>query len=177
MRMSRPACAFAAPPGRGRWLVKAPLPFGRSEVGVATVSGKIYVLGGYAHGRVDQPFNQEYDPATDAWRDRAPMPRGLNHVAVVGVGGKVYMFGGFMEQNRNAVADTHEFDPGQAGGVFPENEGYDPATDTWAAMAPMPTPRHGTGGAVVGNAIYIPAGGPVNGGSQQSTANEAFTPA
>ncbi len=37
------------------------------------------------------------------------------------------------------------------------------------------TPRHGTGGAVVGNAIYIPAGGPVNGGSQQSTANEAFT--
>ena len=63
----------------------------------------------------------------------------------------------------------------RAGGVFAENEAYDPGTDTWAEMAPMPTPRHGTGAAVIENALYIPGGGPVNGGSQQSMANDAFT--
>ena len=59
--------------------------------------------------------------------------------------------------------------------MFAQNEAYDPATDSWTTMAPMPTPRHGTGAAVVGNAIYITAGGLVTGGSQPSTTNEAFT--
>jgi hypothetical protein len=35
-------------------------------------------------------------------------------------------------------------------------------------LAPLPEGRHGTGGAVVGDAFYLPAGGPVNGGSRQS---------
>jgi len=63
-------------------------------------------MGGYAFDRVDQPFNQEYDPRADRWRDLAPMPRGLNHVGVVGFNGRIYMFGGFVEQNRNPVADA-----------------------------------------------------------------------
>lgn len=62
--------------GRGRWLTKAALPFPRTEISVTGLDGKVYVLGGYAHGRVDQPFNQVYDPTADAWRDLAPMPRG-----------------------------------------------------------------------------------------------------
>ncbi len=66
--------ANAAPSGRGRWLTKEPLPLARAEVGVATVNGKVYVLGGYANGRVDQPFNHEYDPASNTWRDRARCP-------------------------------------------------------------------------------------------------------
>jgi len=42
-------------------------------------------------------------------------------------------------------------------------------------MTPMLTPRHGTGAAVVGNGICIPAGGLVNGGSRPSTVNEMFS--
>jgi len=41
-------------------------------------------------------------------------------------------------------------------------------------MTPMQAPRHGTGAAVVGNAIYVPAGDLVNGGSRPATTNEAF---
>ena len=59
--------------------------------------------------------------------------------------------------------------------VFAENEVYDPTTDSWTTMAPMPTPRHGTGAATVGDTIYIPGGGLTVGGSAPSSMNEAFT--
>jgi N-acetylneuraminic acid mutarotase len=85
----------------------------------------MYVLGGYADGFVDQPLNDEYDPATNTWRERAPMPRGLNHVGAVGLNGKIYCVGGFLEQNRNAVTDVSV---------------YDPATDHWQKLAPLPSP-------------------------------------
>jgi hypothetical protein len=63
--------------GAGRWHYLASLPHARGEVAVAEAGGKIYVLGGYADGFVDQPLNEEYDPNKNAWRGRAPMPRGL----------------------------------------------------------------------------------------------------
>ena len=68
--------------GQGRWHYRAPLPHARSEVAVAEVSGKVYVIGGYADGFVDQPLNEEYDPTTNAWRGRAPIGR------LVDIGGR-----------------------------------------------------------------------------------------
>ncbi len=47
--------------GAGSWHYLAPLPHARSEVAVAEANGKLYVLGGYADGFVDQPVNEEYD--------------------------------------------------------------------------------------------------------------------
>jgi hypothetical protein len=120
--------AHAAGAGSGRWIEKAPLPIARAEVGVATTGGNVYVLGGYAEGRADQPLNQEYDPAAHMWRTRAPMPRGLNHVAAAGANGRIYAFGGFHEQNRNAVPDVNVYDVGYipAGGLV--NGGSRPST-------------------------------------------------
>ena len=46
--------------GQGRWHYLAPLPHARSEVAVAEVSGKVYVIGGYADGFVD------HDPSSVA---------------------------------------------------------------------------------------------------------------
>lgn len=51
---------------------------------------------------------------------------------------------------------------------------YDPNADRWQERAPMPTPRHAMGAAVVGDAIHVPGGGPMNGGSFQSSAHEVF---
>ena len=39
----------------------------------------------------------------------------------------------------------------------------------------MPTPRHGLGAAVIGDAIYVAGGGVVMGGDVQSAVHEAFT--
>ncbi len=43
-------------------------------------------------------------------------------------------------------------------GVFAEVESYDPIADRWTALRPMRTPRHGTGGAALGRALYVPGG-------------------
>jgi len=50
-----------------------------------------------------------------------------------------------------------------------ENEAYDPVSNTWTTSAPLPSGRHGTGAATVGDTLYLPAGGPTPGGSQSNT--------
>ncbi len=59
--------------------------------------------------------------------------------------------------------------------VFGQMEAYDPDGDSWEQYAPMPTPRHGLGAALVGDAIFVAGGGPVMGGGVQSAVHEAFT--
>jgi hypothetical protein len=54
-----------------------------------------------------------------------------------------------------------EGNPAAATGVFDAVEAYDPAGDAWTALAPMPTPRHGTGAATLGRTLYLPGGATV----------------
>jgi hypothetical protein len=51
-----------------------------------------------------------------------------------------------------------EGNPRDPSGVFPDNEAYDPASDTWTVLEPMLTPRHGTGGASINDVFFIPGG-------------------
>ena len=129
--------------GQGRWHYRAPLLHARSEVAVAGVAGRVYVIGGYADGFVDQPLNEEYDPATNSWRGRAPMLRGLNHVGAVGFNGKVYCIGGFVEQNHSAVTDVSV---------------YDPMTDKWEKLAPLPLALGSVSVAVLDGKIHAVGG-------------------
>lgn len=59
--------------------------------------------------------------------------------------------------------------------VYGQNEAYDPQTDRWEAYAPMLTPRHGLGAAVLGDYIHVAGGGTIVGGGVQSAVHEAFT--
>jgi hypothetical protein len=61
------------------------------------------------------------------------------------------------------------------GGVFPNHEAYDARTNTWATLAPLPTPRHGLGAVVLGGRIYTIAGGPAA-GSAQTDVVEVYAP-
>ncbi len=47
--------------------------------------------------------------------------------------------------------------------MFAEVEAYHAETDSWTSLAPMPTPRHGVGAAVVGDRIFLPGGATVQG--------------
>ena len=81
-------------PAYDGWSLAAPLPVPNSETAVASLDGKIYVIGGYPWDRKTVATVQVYDSATDKWQIVAPLPVALNHVMAAGVGGKVYAIGG-----------------------------------------------------------------------------------
>lgn len=121
---------------QGVWRTASPAPTKRTEVAAATLNDKIYVVGGFEEPGFGNLLNfaitpslQEYDPSTDRWTSRAPMPVGLHHVGIGVSGGKLYVIGGYKQSGFTVwhpVATVYA---------------YDPATDTWAERAPMPTPR------------------------------------
>ena len=57
--------------------------------------------------------------------------------------------------------------------LFDEVEVYDPATDRWQSLPPMPDPRHGIFAGVIGSTIYLPGGG-VRPGLGATNVNSAF---
>jgi hypothetical protein len=63
--------------GTGRWTVGTPMPSSRTEVAVAEVGGKIYVVGGFGGERE----LEIYDSAADRWSRDASIPRALHHAA------------------------------------------------------------------------------------------------
>jgi len=66
--------------GAGTWAQKAPLPTARNEVSLATVEGKIYVLGGSIN-RVSVPHVEEYDPA--ARQLIGNFPQAFSHIGLI----------------------------------------------------------------------------------------------
>src|SRR5215813_1822520 len=129
--------------GAGIWTQRAPLPTARNEVSLATVGGKIYVLGGSIN-RVSVPHVEEYDPATDKWNARMPMIRGLDHMGTAVVNGKIITVGGFL-------ASVH---------AYPQDlvYEYDPAANTWRALASMKAPRASVGVTVLNGKVHAIGG-------------------
>jgi N-acetylneuraminic acid mutarotase len=123
-------------PDRGVWHTAASAPTKRTEVAAVTLRDRIYVAGGFEEPGFSNLMNlaitalvEEYDPSTDRWTIKAPMPMGLHHAGIAVTGGRVYVIGGYTLSGFSVwhpVATVYE---------------YDPAMDTWAERAPMPTPR------------------------------------
>ncbi len=112
------------PPAAFEWTVRAALPVPRTDLGVAVVDGKVYVLGGFSGStlaRVDA-----YEPATDAWTRKADMPTARRSFAVGVLNGKIYVAAGMSWTDPNAVT------------YITATEEYDPTTDTWTSRAPCP---------------------------------------
>jgi hypothetical protein len=86
------------------------------------------------------------------------MPTARGGIAAAGFEGRIHVLGG--------ESPTRTFD---------RNEAFDPELRRWLPMAPMPTPRHGLGAAVVADRLYTVAGGPEPGFSV-SSAVEALLP-
>lgn len=106
-------------------------------------------------------------PGRDTWETRAPLPVARSGHGLVVYRNRIFAMGGeagVIAQGRITQAK-----------VFGQMESYDPATDSWQSHAPMPTPRHAVGAAVLGDTVYVAGGGAVTGGSVQSAVHEAFT--
>jgi N-acetylneuraminic acid mutarotase len=133
------------------------------------VGGIFYVLGGRA-GQPNDPATalqsrvDAYDPATRQWTARQPMPRARRGTAAAVLNGLIVVVGG--EGNSASVNPNR---------VFPETDAYDPVTNSWRTLAPMRTPRHGMGAAVVGNKLYVPGGATAQGGGTAVAILESFS--
>ncbi len=173
------APAAAAVTADLEWATRAPLPEPNSETAVAQLDDQIYVIGGYPSSRTSVSTVHVYHAATDSWSLAAPLPGPVNHAMAAAVNGKVYVIGGQSGAGGgglNAAAVNgclHVLGGEGSEGVFPQHEVYDPTTDTWHSLPPMPTPVHGvTGAAVIDGWIYLPGGGTAVGGSSGSTIHQ-----
>lgn len=135
--------------GISRWSTRQALLEANSEMSVAELGGKIYVLGGYPASRVTVPTVQVYDPALDQWTFTTPLPVGLNHSMPATVNGKLYIIGGQIDAGNTSFVNTvYEFDPG---------------TTNWVSKAPMILARSAGAAAVVSNLVYVAGGRPPRG--------------
>ena len=150
-------------PATDEWTILPDMPTGRQHMGAAAVAGKFYAVGGrtaLGAGLGNLATLEVYDPATQQWSELDSMPTARGGIAVASLAQFVVVFGG-------------EGNPATASGTFSQTEAYDTATGTWTTLTEMPTGRHGIGAAVVGNQIYIPGGGSVQGFSLTAV-NEVF---
>jgi N-acetylneuraminic acid mutarotase len=142
-----------------RWERLPPMPTPRNHVAGGFVGDRLFAIGGRPPNTL--AANEAFDAVASTWSTRAALPTGRSGHGAAVVRGCVYVFGG-------------EGNAGRPDGVFPQNEAYDPRTDTWQSLAPMPTPRHGVGAVAVGDRIFIPGGATVQ-GFGATAAHEVYT--
>jgi N-acetylneuraminic acid mutarotase len=124
------------------WSRLADLPSPRSHPVAATLDGTLYVVGGLSQVDGTDPLDETLALGADGqWTRRAPMPTARGGCASGVLAGRLVCAGG--ETADDVVAAT---------------EAYDPASDSWATLAPMLTPRAGTYGAVVDDGLHVPGG-------------------
>ncbi|MEM3377547.1 MAG: hypothetical protein QW674_01195 [Candidatus Bathyarchaeia archaeon] len=138
----------------GKWEKVADMEYTRGGVGVATVNGKIYAIGGSTE--VSWPIfppsvvaaNEEYDPVTGMRVAKRAMPTARAYFGVAVYQNRLYCISGMSSEGPTGV-----------------NEAYDPATDTWTAHAPLPEEAYSyrkrnryhyeTAAAVLGDSIHV----------------------
>ncbi len=118
------------------WVEKASMPTSRGLLGVASVNGKIYAIGGNGPNGI----NEEFDPIANNWTTKEPMPVPEQSFAIAAVQNKIYCIGGLPT------------------GAEGRNQVYDPATDSWENKAPLPVARTVLQANVVEGKIYLIGG-------------------
>jgi len=148
-------------PATNQWTKKNRMPLPSHHTALAESDGKIYVMGGFVSPRSGPPAwvpidnAWEYDPANDTWKALAPMPTKRGSPVAAAAGGKIYVIGGASVHPGSKETSIHPRRPHRSLG---SNEGYDPATNTWAARSDMPTARNHAAVGVVNDKIYVIGG-------------------
>jgi N-acetylneuraminic acid mutarotase len=91
------------------------------------INKKLYVVGG--SGGCSENALDVYDPATNQWTSKTPPPSNRVAAAGLALGGKLYVIGGYREGVNGTWAAVRT------------TSVYNPATDTWTNLAPLPTAR------------------------------------
>jgi N-acetylneuraminic acid mutarotase len=138
-------------PATNKWESRTPMSVARNHAFGAAVNGKIYVIGGRTgHAFILSATNtdvvEEYNPISNSWsapKERMPTPRSGGAWGTDGR--RIYVAGG-------EVTTT------ELVGAFRAVEAYDTITNSWMTLPPMPMPRHGVAGAVIGSRFHLVSG-------------------
>lgn len=138
-------------PATNKWESRTPMSVARNHAFGNTVNGKIYVIGGRTgHAFILSATNtdvvEEYNPVSNSWsapKERMPTPRSGGAWGTDGR--RIFVAGG-------EVTTT------ELVGAFRAIEAYDTVTNSWMTLPPMPMPRHGVAGAVIGNRFHLVSG-------------------
>jgi len=153
-------------PATGKWSKAAPLPTARDHAGVIAIEGKIHVIGGRTAGYTDLVTRHDvYDPKTDTWKSSAPLPTARSGGAIVYYHGLILYVGGECKHPK----------AGGGGEGYTENEAYDPKSDKWMTLAPIPEMRNGFGAGALGEHAYFAGGAIGCGGAPTSDGLFMFT--
>ncbi len=131
-----------------KWVNLAPFPEPSEEVYGVASGGKLYVLGGLGPGWTAKGLVYEYDPATERWTKKKNMPLLTHHIGITELNGKIYVMGGFVKPEKGPTAWQPVDNAWE----------YDPANDTWKALAPLPSKRGSPNAVVHGGKIYVIGG-------------------
>ncbi|XP_033016529.1 kelch-like protein 8 isoform X2 [Lacerta agilis] len=112
----------------------------RRHVGVISVGGKVYAVGGH-DGNEHLGSMEMFDPLTNKWMMKASMNTKRRGIALASLGGPIYAIGGLDDNT-----------------CFSDVERYDIESDQWSAVAPMNTPRGGVGSVALVNHVYAVGG-------------------
>lgn len=108
-------------PATNTWTSAAPLNIGKSYAFVGTIGTSIVAAGGLANTGNTTEDNEVYTPRTNSWATKKHMLVPRQSGCAGAIGNSLYAAGGV-----KASAPVNRLD------------GYDLATNTWAALAPMP---------------------------------------
>jgi hypothetical protein len=111
----------------------------RAAACVASLGDRIYLFGGRHEAR-SVALAAVYDAVGDAWTELPDMPVAREHCVAGAIGGKIYIAAGRADDITSVEASTLEFDP--------ESPGY-------VQKQPIPTPRGGVAGAVLGGRLFV----------------------
>ena len=133
-------------PSTGEWIAKSAIRKARFSSIAVQIDGYIYVIGGVSGNNVLSSM-ERYDPTSDSWVTLAPMPTARWNLMGAAAGGKIFAIGGITGTGNNRkTTDAAEV--------------YDPVTDEWSPLSPMPIKRSGAATAVLGNRIFMIGGRP-----------------
>jgi N-acetylneuraminic acid mutarotase len=139
--------------GTDVWSVKTNMPTPRWKLTSSTVNGVIYTMGGGTSGNQCVPTGavEAYDPVSNSWTTKQATPTARWGAASDVINGQIYLVGGSQACPQNNVIVSAELDV------------YDPGTNAWTVLKPMPTPRWDLAAASANGKFYAIGGwDPIN---------------
>jgi N-acetylneuraminic acid mutarotase len=148
------------------------LSFGRGDFASVSLSGKVYVYGGYVASDFCNPLSsvEVYDPVTDVWSESTSLPSGLAEKddGVV-IGGIFLAIGGETKSKSIACVDTD---------IVPLKPCYsfNPITKIWSNETTLPDARMRFAATSSNNVAYVFGGqGPVMNGNKNPILYSAYS--